>query len=387
MTPPPNRKRTLDVGPSAAHRWSVCTASPQFILDHADQLPSDRSTFADEGTLAHSVAASMLLDEVVPDRITPEMVAHAKGYADFVKSKFTPTGVKYIERKVPLFYLQQRNGIIDAAIFNSESVVITDLKYGVGVSVEAENNPQIAIYAESLIQYWEDITPMPPSLKVELHIYQPRDRNNHEAVRSWHLTRGELAAYTQGLAYQAQIAMSGQGEFKPDNKACQFCPAKGFCVAYANTGLTALPPEARIIELPHPGALTRVQRVQVLKAKKVLNDWLEAVEDQEFSELMNGAEPQGMKLVEGKANRQWGDPEAALTLLSNHLTMDELRPRADIVSPAQAEKLLKGVEQSTRFKNRMRQLITKPEGKPTLVSEDDPRPALDHSQNNKLEAL
>jgi hypothetical protein len=72
----------------------------------------------------------------------------------------------------------------------------------------------------------------------------------------------------------------------------------------------------------------------------------------------------------------------AIKLLNNHLTIDELRPRADLISPAQAEKALKGIELSTRFENKLASLITRPEGKPTLVTEDDKRPALQPKLQN-----
>jgi hypothetical protein len=95
----------------------------------------------------------------------------------------------------------------------------------------------------------------------------------------------------------------------------------------------------------------------------------------------------GYKLVTGKSNRVWKDAEAAQTLLSNHLGIDTTRPRADLISPKQAEEALKGIELSARFKTRLQSLITKPEGKPTLVSEDDKRPALDYSTAQGLENL
>jgi len=77
----------------------------------------------------------------------------------------------------------------------------------------------------------------------------------------------------------------------------------------------------------------------------------------------------------------------ALKLLSNHLSLDEMRPREEIISPAAAERLLKGIKLSTRFTNRMESLITRPEGKPTLVSADDPRPALSLKPTNGLKPL
>lgn len=381
----PRNPKQIDVGPSASGRWSVCTASPAFIVEQADKLPPDKSVFADEGTVAHALAAKMLSSEDTGP-IGADMLTHVRTYVDHVAQR-KGSGTLLIEQPVGLFYLPHRNGIVDAAVLEPNKVQIFDLKYGQGVSVEAEGNTQMAIYAESLIQSWEQITEFSDELTVEMTIVQPRDRNNPEAVRTWSLTRKQLAELAEDLKNKAAIALAGKGEFVPDDKACQFCPAKGLCAAYARRGLVALPEDARVISLPNPGALSREQRVQVLKAKKVLNQWLEAVENQEVADLMGGAEPAGLKLVEGKTNRQWRDVDAAQRLLSNHLSMDEMRPRSDLLSPAAAERLLKGSELSTKFRNKLTSLITKPEGKPTLVLEDDPRPTLSFQPDNGLKPL
>lgn len=378
----------IDVGPSASGRWSVCTASPQFIVDNAAKLPSDSSEYADEGSVAHAVAAQ-LLTGADPGNVSGEMLMHVTKYTDYVRSQFDQYrgSIVKIEQPINLFYLPHRSGIVDAAVIRHDHIFINDLKYGQGVSVEAEGNTQLAIYAESLIQSWEQVMDFPVHLTVTLSIIQPRDRNNPEPVRVWTMTRQELSEFTAKLAAKAELALSGKGEFVPDDKACQFCPAKGICSAYATRGLVALPEPARVIELPHPGTLTREQRVQALKAKKVLAQWMEALEDQEIHDLTNGAEPVGLKLVEGKANRKWVNVDDALKLLSNHLSLDEMRPRDEIISPAAAERALKGAKLSTRFTNKMESLITRPEGKPTLVSADDPRPALSLKPTNGLKPL
>jgi hypothetical protein len=385
----PRSHKLIDVGPSASGRWSVCTASPQFIVDNADKLPVDGSTFADEGSVAHHVAAQLLTKQD-PGPVAPDMLTHVNTYVNHVLAQTDPYrigAVLHVEQPINLFYLPHRGGIVDAAVMLPDAVYINDLKYGQGVSVEAEGNTQLAIYAESLIQSWEQIMDFEPNLTVQMTIVQPRDRNNPEAVRTWKLTRPELAKLAAELQAKAELVISGKGEFHPSDKACQFCPAKGFCSAFATQGLAALPAEARVIDLPHPGTLTREQRVQVLKAKKVLAKWLEAVEDQEVNDLMRGAEPAGMKLVSGKANRQWRDEEAAQKLLSQYLGMNEMRPRSPLISPAAAERALKGQTLSARFSNRMESLITRPEGKPTLVTADDPRPALSFDPNNGLKPL
>ena len=370
------RRDQIDLGPSSAHRWTRCTASPRFIVAHAAELPEDSTVWTDEGTQAHEVASNILDGKGVPPDTSPEMRAHVMTYVNHVWGHQTKGSRLSVEKRVPLFYLNSRNGIVDAATQSPEALYIDDLKYGVGVSVQADQNEQLAIYAESIIRQWEQITEFAPDFPVHLSIVQPRDRNDPNAVRTWSLTRRELSMFTTQIGAKAWQALHGEGEFAPSDDACKFCPAKGICAAYGHQGLVALPEEARIITLPDPGALSREQRIKALKAKRVLHDWLEALEDQERAELSAGAEPMGFKLVEGKANRTWVDVDAATKLLNNHLTIDELRPRADLISPAQAEKALKGIELSTKFQNKLASLITRPEGKPTLVPEDDKRPAL-----------
>jgi hypothetical protein len=379
------RREQVDVGPSAAGRWSRCTASVKFIVEHAAELPEDSSVFADEGTQAHEVAANLLLGKGTQPGTSAEMLQHVQVYVDHVRSHQSPGSRLSIEKKVPLFYLNSRNGVVDAATQSGNALYIDDLKYGQGVSVEAEENEQLAIYAESIIRQWELIMEFADTFPVHLSIVQPRDRNNPAAVRTWTLTRGELAMFTTRLGAKAYQALHGEAQFEPSDKACRFCPAKGICSAFATQGLTALPPTARVIDLPDPGVLTREQRVQVLKAKRVLTDWMDAVMAQETSDLMAGAEPMGFKLVEGRSNRTWVDVDAALKLLNNHLTIDELRPRADLISPAQAEKALKGRELSTKFENKLQGLITRPEGKPTLAPEDDKRPAIQVTGFTKIQ--
>lgn len=375
----------IDLGASSSARWSTCTASPRFILENADKLPKDESPFADEGSAAHLIASQILLKQE-HGPVGDTMMSHIQVYVDHVRGQITPDATVEIEHPVELFYLPGRRGIIDAAILTPRSLSINDLKYGQGVSVDAVDNTQLLIYAESLLRLWEHVLHFADDFPVQMHIIQPRDRNNREPIRTWELTRKELRDRADRLALIAEVAQKG-GNFAPSEKACQFCPARGICSAFALKGLKELPDEARIIELPHPGVLSREQRVKVLAAKKVLIKWLEAVEDQEVNDLMRGAEPAGMKLVTGKTNRVWADEDAAQKLLSNHLSMDEMRPREPLISPAAAERLLKQETLSTKFTNRMKSLITKPEGKPTLVPQDDPRPALSFTPNNGLEKL
>ena len=377
------------LAPSAAHRWTRCPASVRFLEDHKDELPEQNWTYADEGTTAHLYASKALehwkkgtsfeihiVTKAPADTqlISEEMDHHVRNYFAFVKERVSEGDRLLVEQRVPLFYYPEQRGTVDVAIIGPKGIYIIDLKYGAGVSVEARENTQLAIYAESLIQEMEMIDDVPDDTLVTLCIYQPRDRNNPEPVRLWALSRAELREFCRPIQLTANAILHWpeplQFHADPD-KQCRFCPAQGICATYAAHVLGVIP-QAEVdagkpIVLPDPASLTREQRCNVIGMIDGLTSWMEAVKAQEMHELMQGAEPVGFKLVEGKSNRQWTDEAAAAKLLGNYLSAEEKFSDPKLISPAQAEKLLKGKETSTKFQNRLAQLISKPEGKPTLA--------------------
>lgn len=384
--------------PSSASRWSVCTASVQFIEANAAILPQEGGEFADEGTTAHAVAAHLLGKGAMPDlssyteRQQAEMKQYAKEYVEFVLDKVRPGDRLVVEQRVSLFYLPTQRGTVDAAIISPNGdIYICDLKYGAGVSVYAKENKQLSSYAESLIRELEEVQDVPDTGLVTLAIYQPRDRNDSDPARIWALRRGELRTFAEAeIGAPAQLILSGgKTQFVADHdKQCRFCPAKGICRAYGTHGLEALPGASieaiEQVVLPDPTSLPREQRLKVIAARKALEGWLEAVENQEMTELMAGAPRLGFKLVEGKTNRQWRDEMEADKLLANYLSAEERRKPWEVVSPAQAEKALKGKELSTKFQNLFNAAITRPPGKPSLVPESDKRPALEFNPSAGL---
>lgn len=376
------------LAPSSASRWTTCTASIGFVEANAHLLPKDNgSTYADEGTEAHAMAAKALLPGpfcITPNGPKAEMEFHVSAYRTWVRSYQKPGTYLKVEQRVPLFYLPEQFGTVDAAVISMEHIFIGDLKYGVGVSVEAEKNKQLAIYAESLIQGLETLDEVPAKTPVTLGIFQPRDRNNPEPIRSWPTTRGELRTFCAEIEAAAEDIFANKVKFEANPEGhCRFCPAKGLCKHYGSYGLEVISDEPLEvvaskpqITLPEANSLTREQRVKIISFRKSIEAWLEAVEDQEMNELLNGAAPLTYKLVEGKSNRQWVSVEEADQLLSNYLPAEVRRPPGELISPAQAEKALKGKETSTKFENRFAALITKPPGKPSLVPIGDKRPAL-----------
>lgn len=390
MTTPDHASRAhARLSPSAAHRWTVCTASVGFIEANKDQLPDDSSVYADEGTKAHELSQLLLQGEGLPlTKHDAEMVRHVKNYVEFVKEKMEVGDRLHVEYRTRLFYNPEQKGTADVVLVGTNRIAIIDLKYGVGVSVHAEENKQLAIYAESVIQdLWPDA---PWDLVVELYIYQPRDRNNDEPVRQWSLTRRQLAQFCGHIQEAAHTITETPHltKFHPEpEKVCRFCPAAGICHARGTHGLQVISDEpvdvalSSELRLPDAQTLTREQRQKVLAAAKGIKSFLDAVEEQEVHELSKGAAPLGFKLVEGKSNRKWEDETVATIALSDYLPLDTLAPRS-IVSPAQAEKLL-----SPTDRKRIASLIVKPPGAPTLVPVSDKRPALEFSPTAGLENM
>lgn len=323
----------------------------------------------------------------LPKADDKEMTGYVIDYTRWALNDVRPDEKVFSERRVPLFYKPEDRGTVDVTIFGSDRVVIRDLKYGVGVSVDAEENDQLAIYAESVIQELEASHGlMEGRVPVTMEIYQPRDMHNSEPVRSWTISRAEVSRFVLRHAIAVRFIREGKVAFLPSPKACRWCPASGICKAYATQGLSILNDEETSVdvvlselkfELPHVLTLTRDQRQRIIAGRKALEKFLEAVEDQEVHELMNGAEPDKYKLVEGKGpHRQWSEPEKAFNMLLKYFLEDDLIPPGDFVSPAQMEKLLKGRKLPEEFLSDLFSLVFKPQGKPTLVPIDDKRPAL-----------
>lgn len=385
----------LSLQPSAAHRWLTCTASPGYIAEHEDKLPKEDSSYANEGTQAHDVAEKMLRGQ--DWSCPPDMAEHVKGYVERVranKATASETAELYIEARVPLFYMPGRNGRIDTAIIDkaNNELIVRDLKYGQGVMVDAEGNEQQAIYAESLIRdVWKD---MPGDATVRIIIDQPRARDG-DTVKDWALTRAELSAFVSRIGAVARKIIANEGvEFVCSDETCRFCPAAQgwrddegtlhFCPGKAKealAGLEALPepvaaPAGLII--PDPSTLTQDQLRRIVDAEPQLVAFLESAKAFVFRTLDDGGSFPGYKLVEGKSNRAWVDEGLAAKKLAPFVGKENLYGEPKFITPAQAEKLLKKPlkEVTTRLRNALDQLIVKPEGKPVLAPESDPRPAI-----------
>lgn len=376
MTPYPENLR---LRPSSAHSWMVCTAGPRFCAEHAAELPESESVYASEGSQAHEAARKML--EGKEWSCPQDMADHARGYADRCKASIGIGDTTFVEASVPLWYMPERTGRIDFIRVSptDEHLLIRDFKYGEGVVVEAEQNEQLAIYAWSFIVKHQPEFGFAPGWTITLEIDQPRTREG-EPVKSWTTTFDELGLFCARIGAVARKILADEDtEFAPGG-ACRFCDAKGICPARGNQALAVLPEDTamQLGGLPPATGLTDDQIRRIVEAKPQLIEWLDSIEAHVYTLLSDGREVPGFKLVEGRSNRAWTDEAEAATKLRAFIPKDKLWSQPKFITPAQAEKALKKPLKpvTARLEKALERLITKPEGKPVLALESDPRPAI-----------
>lgn len=387
----------LDLNPSSADRWTTCTASPQFIMDNWDKVPPSETVYNMEGTSAHEVAASFLQGReprtedtyCCPVPVDADMRWHGWNYAEYVSGLIAPGGRLLVEQKLPLWYMPGRNAIVDAAVINPDHLHIVDYKYGEGVIVSPENSLQATIYARCVVSSLSECNSLKREFPVTVHIYQPRSRNSHESPSHiWETTWAAIVELSE-VATQAStwIKLAGESkkaggkdagllQFKPSEKACQWCPAKGFCVARQEHLTRGIEPLAAMTDdvpmhFPPSKAVSLSQLSAILRHKSEIIRWLGDAEEYALEHMKAGNKIPGFKLVLSRGgNRYWSDPKkAAAFLLEQTILKREEVIEEKTIGPAAVEKKLG----KHKFTAELMNLITKAPGSPCIAPEGDSR--------------
>ena len=239
---------------------------------------------------------------------------------------------------------------------------VIDFKYGKGVKVSAEDNPQMKIYA---LGAYEKFSFEYKIDRVRMTIIQPRIENFSE----WELSVSELMAWTDSvLTPKAQQAYKGDGPQVPGDW-CQFCKVKSNCRALTQKCIEAAKnhPDPKLIS---PDELA----ADVLPMLATVKTWLAGVEDYALQQALSGVQLAGWKVVEGRSVRKITDQDgAALALNKAGYKTTEIYKPQELRTITDLEKLT-GKKQ---FAAICGDFIEKPQGKPALAPESDKRPAID----------
>lgn len=366
------------LSPSAAHRWLHCTAAP--LLEK--EFPDTESEYAAEGTLAHAVAELKLHKYTEPmsqrtfstrynklrkDPLwQPEMEGHTETYMDFIKQIYLRQPLApavRIEDQVSLArYAPECFGTADCLILAGETLYVIDFKYGKGVPVSAEHNPQMLMYALGALEKYQLLYNFKD---VQLAIVQPRLNN----ISIWEIYVDDLTAWGADVVRPAaQLALSGKGEFKP-GEHCRFCKAKLQCKARAEYYAAA---KADKDANPKPMLLSVEDIARLLPIAAELEAWAKDLKEYALKCCLDGLDVPGYKAVEGRGSRKFTDLDAAFKILIENGTDEAMLYNKVPLTLAQAEKLV-GVKP---FNELLKDYIVKEPGKPALAKASDKREAI-----------
>ena len=389
-----------DLRPSAAKTWSVCTAQPWEVLREkaAGRIVEPKRDYTEAGTKAHKVAEDMLRSKTPDARAAVLASAEVPdddklAIASYVRYVLDTSGADgyTVETRVSLPW--GGHGTVDAFSIHlddgAEVVLdVMDYKHGAGVEVTSDAL-QLQIYAGCvLLQLANDGLIDPEAMldrKVRTHVIQPRHfAQDVSGVTPHTSTVRDVMTTVANVSDTALLIYAERDlKFAPGEHTCQFCPLEGLCAAKRDAASKALPEDAALavktpgapLTLPDPATMTDEQIAHVVTLGPLVEKWLDKVNDRAAARLLAGGTIPGLKVVEGRSTRTWTSESDAAKLLKNHLTTDEIFVKK-LVTPKQAEDLLKGKELSTKFQNKLETLITKGEGKPKVVPASDKRPAL-----------
>ncbi len=370
---------------SGASRWLACPPSARL----EENFPDKGSTYAAEGTLAHEVCELKLRNYAIEpmskrtfnsrykklkenELWADEMDSHTDSYLEYIKKialgyKTAPAIVA--EKRVNFSrYVPGGFGTADCLILAGDTLHVIDFKYGKGVEVSAENNPQMKLYAlGALIDY----SMLYMFKSVKMAIVQPRLGNISEYEMS---TDSLIDWATMTVAPAAKLAAEGRGDFKA-GEHCRFCRARAQCKARADACMEYLGDAASLQQQkkkndnPLPGLYSAKELGKYLKAGAIIKQWYEDISAYALSLCLDGQEVDGFKAVEGRKVRAFTDMEAAFAKLRSAGFDEAVLYNKVPLTLAQAEKLVGKKE----FEELVSEFIVKNPGKPTLVPETDRR--------------
>lgn len=250
-------------------------------------------------------------------------------------------------------------GTGDLVIVADGILTVIDLKYGKGVAVEAEWNPQMMLYGLGALELFDAIYDIDT---VRMTIYQPR----LESVSTWEISVYDLMDWVETeLKPKAQLAIHGDGEFRCGSW-CRFCKAKDTCRARAEEYLRLAQ-----MEFKAPALLSDEEIAEILKVADDLAKWAADVYAFATDEaITHGKQWAGFKLVEGRSNRKYTDEEEVAEAAKAAGYTDIYK--STLVGITEMEKLMG----KKRFSEVLGKLVYKPQGKITLVTESDKREAV-----------
>jgi hypothetical protein len=331
--------------------------------------PKPSSKYADEGTLLHSVMDKILADGVTPESLIGMQYEGIALTQELLDEKVYPAlkALDEIDPNKEMEYATETRvgfGDLLPGVFGSTDLLgrigqrafILDWKFGSGVPVGAEDNPQLMFYAAAAMRTPEVQWVFKDIEEIECIIVQP------PSVKRWVTTTKRIKLFEQELATAVKISQMPDAPLNAGDH-CRWCAAKPTCPKMTGMADRALNAQLDILNV---GLIS-----EYLKKTDMLEQWIADVRSLAHQILEAGKPVPGFKLVAKRATRQWADDDQALVAMLNDGIPEAELLTTKVISPAQAEKVLKKHGKQLPAD----QVVAVSSGS-TLVEESDPRPAV-----------
>lgn len=354
---------------SSSHRWLSCPPLPRLESFFQNEI----SDAAIEGTLAHKLAEYklrvVLKEEVAPlnmKKFNQEMQEHTDDYVSYIleqvelEKQTTKDVVVLIEQRLDFsHYVPEGFGTGDCIIISDKNLHIIDFKYGQGVEVSAENNPQMMLYGLGALNIYDALYDIET---VKMTIFQPRKYN----ISTFELGVDKLTTWAETeLKEKAEAAFEGKGVITY-GPWCQFSS----CGAVLRARFDHHKKLERF-ELKSPYLLTDSEIEEVLDHIDDLVKWSNEVKEYATKlALQSGKEWSGYKLVHGRSTRKFKDEETVVAIAKEN-GYDNIYKQS-LLSMTELQKLMG----NTKFETLFKEQLVKQLGKPTLVTLTDKRQAI-----------
>ena len=359
-------KHSSIVGGSTAKRVIGCPGSVALC---AKMPPKPSSKYADEGTLLHNVMDLILTTGQTPESFVGMEYEGIKLTEELINEKVYPAlaALDAVDPNKEMEYATETRvgfGDLLPGVFGSTDLLgrigqrafILDWKFGSGVPVGAEDNPQLMFYAAAAMRTPEVQWVFDECDEIECIIVQP------PSVKRWITDKKRIKAFEQELLMAVKIAQLPDAPINTGDH-CRWCAAKPTCPKMTGAVDRAVHAQLDILNV--------AQISSYLKQADMLEQWITDLRALAHQVLEAGKPVPGYKLVAKRAIRQWGDDDQALVAMLNEGIPEEELTTVKVISPAQAEKVLKKHGKQLPAN----QVVAVSSGS-TLAEEADPRPAV-----------
>jgi hypothetical protein len=392
--------------PSSAHRWLNCANALAMEIGQ----PEGDTKAADLGTDKHELLTlCMQFDKNAMDydghvlgkghTVNAQFAGDVQTVLDNVRARISSYRMQgavvtvELEQDLPIGHITGEEGatgrgdiclIIEWPGYVDGEVI--DAKFGYQ-EVDAKDNPQLLLYPAGMMEKFGLVHEF---ANFSMVIEQPLRSGSEwelpaKAIDDWCRDvvqpAAEKSLTIHKLALEGQRALREE-DFAPGEKTCMWCKAFAVCPAarakaeeVMTIGFETLDSVTLAGSEKEMAEAMPIERLaEIFPSLEFIEDWAKAVRARIELEVFAGRQIPGVKVVAGKkGNRAWASDEEAEAMMKKFKMKQDQMYSFKLLGP---KPILDALKDQPRRLKQIESLVVQPAGKPHVVLDSDPRPAI-----------